>query len=213
MQLQQRLRIGATGQLQGAGRRPGGQATQQSDRSACRQRAQITAHRLTIQLPERPQASGPQQTKAPPQIAGERSNPAHRWLGHAHGHSSEANPTAQQLVKPLGKCRNTARLAVQLHRIGTQRRQQGRHRLGSEHMGSLLNQAERAGSEAASAAIAALIEHTGRTGGLQTDRQGRADPFTGATALRRTATGVKPGFAKVRILTIAEADHEPGLLS
>ena len=75
-----------------------------------------------------------------------------------------------------------------------------------ETMLMLLDQAPRASGEATPTPITSIRKNPY----MRSDRPRRADSLTGSRAVRRTELGVEPGFSKMGIGSIAEADHQPG---
>ena len=63
-----------------------------------------------------------------------------------------------------------------------------------------------AGRQATSTSVATpVVNSCGQSDGIR-----RTDPFTGTGTVGRTACGIKPSLAEMRVGAIADADHQPG---
>lgn len=215
-QLEPGAGIGTARQLQGArwchGRHPFKEPHGRSGRAD----ADVAAHGPAIQLPEGPQAMVPKGGEPLPEGGRQkrRRGALARATGPletaAHGEPPQGHSGCHDLVETLAEGQLPAWTGVQLDRIGGEGHENGGHGGCAEDLAPLPDQAVGAGRQTAAAAIAAIREHTGSTGGGNTDRQGRTHALTGPGAVGRTAIRGKPGLAEMGILPVAEADHQPG---
>ena len=169
--------IGSTGKLKRAWGCHWANLPPEGHRSARRAGTNVTTHRPTIQLPERPESIAPQTMMAKPKFAGQIVNveamaleaTAHRQSAQGQGNLHQAfHQEAKGLTPPWSR--------VNLHSIRLQLRQQRRQRWLREPLILGFNQTEWASRQTASTAIAALGQHPPNpANGIS-----RADPFTRA---------------------------------
>lgn len=204
--------VGATGELQGTGWGEGTHGLQEAHSGPRGASAHITAHRPAIQLPKGPQACGPEQAEALPEVADQGGGvmavaPGGLALqSAAHRQPAQGKGCGADLLQAGGEGLAAADLGVDLDRVRPEGGEEGAHFPGSQNGLALLDQTQGAGREAAPAAVAAVGNHPP----AGADGQGRADPLAGPRAVGGAAVRVKRSLAKVGIIAIAEAHHEPG---